>query len=296
VRTVSPRDAPTTVKHLHLLGAAGALHGIELGHGRPLLLLHGVTANAYVWLPVMEQLAERYRAIAIDQRGHGRSAVAADRRYDAAVYADDVAAVVSALGAGPAVVVGHSLGARNAIEAGAHRPDLVAGVVAVEFTPFVEDAVYDALDERIAAGQQVFVDRDDVVAYLSRRYPGLDGTAVARRAEFGFARGQSGGLEPLADAYAMQETAAGLRRDLAPALTDLAVGAVLVRGARSAFVSVAAWAATRRLRPDLRTETVEDADHYVPEEQPEAVARIIGELAAEAFAAGDMPDRGGTDE
>ena len=291
MRTVGPRPPSTTVKDRHLRGAAGALYGIELGQGRPLLLLHGVTANAYVWLPVMELLAERYLTIAIDQRGHGRSGVAGDGRYDATAYADDVAAVVGALGAGPAVVVGHSLGARNAIEAAARRPDFVAGVVAVDFTPFVEDAVYDSLDERIAAGQQVFVDEDDVLAYLSRRYPRLDGSAVARRAEFGFARGESGGLEPLADACAMRETAAGLRGDLAPALTDLAVPAVLVRGAGSAFVSVAAWAATRRLRPDLRTETVEDADHYVPEEQPEAVARIADELAAEAFAAGAMAGR-----
>lgn len=296
MRAVSPPDAAASVKDIRLRGSAGELHGIELGDGRPLLLLHGVTAHAYVWLPVMERLSKRYRTVAIDQRGHGRSGLAADGRYDGAAYAADVAAVVASLAAGPAVIVGHSLGARNAVEAGARWPDLVAGVVAVDFTPFVEAPVYTALEERIAGGEQIFVDEEDVRAYLSRRYPGLDGAAVTRRAEFGFARGAGGGLEPLADQSAMQATAAGLRTDLAPALAALAVRAVLVRGARSAFVSEAAFAATRRLRPDLRAETVEDADHYVPEEQPEAVARITEELAAEAFAGPGMPERGGTDE
>jgi 2-(acetamidomethylene)succinate hydrolase len=296
MRVPTTPDAPATVKSLRLEGAAGELHGIELGRGRALLALHGVTAHAYVWLPVMERLSERYRVIAIDQRGHGRSGVGADGRYDGAAYAADVAAVVSSLGVGPVVIVGHSLGARNAVEAGARRPDLVAGVVAVDFTPYVEESAYTALEKRIAGGEQIFVDKDEVLAYLSRRYPGLGRAAIARRAEFGFAPSPGGGLQPLADRYAMKATAAGLRADLAPALAALAVPAVLVRGARSAFVSAAAFAAARRLRPDLRAETVEDADHYVPEEQPAAVACITDELASEAFAALGMSGRGETDE
>ena len=44
-----------------VLASAAELYAIELGEGPPLLMLHGVTANAYIWLPVMELLADSYR-------------------------------------------------------------------------------------------------------------------------------------------------------------------------------------------------------------------------------------------
>ena len=282
--TSNPALATMAVRERHLRGASGALFAIELGEGRPVLLLHGVTANAYVWLPVMERLADRYRTFAIDQRGHGRSGAAPDGRYDAEAYAEDVVQATGSLEDGPVVVVGHSLGARNALEAGARRPDVVAGVVAIDFTPYVESSVYDALDSRIAAGDQHFDSELDVISYLSTRYPGLGRDAIARRAAFGFCPSTGGSLAPLADPDAMRATAAGLRDDLASALSRLEVPAVLVRGARSAFVSEAAFDATRRLRPDIRTVVIEGADHYVPEERPDEVARVVDALASEAFA------------
>jgi 2-(acetamidomethylene)succinate hydrolase len=262
---------------------AASLFAVELGQGRPLLFLHGVTASAFVWRPVMERLSGSYRAVAIDQRGHGRSTLRRDGRFDAAACARDVTDVAAALRAGPVVLVGHSLGARNAIVAAAARPDLVAGVVAIDFTPFIAPAVFDALDARVAGGARTFRDAAEVTAYLSERYPRLPSDAVARRARHGYAPGAQGRLRPLADPRAMLATCVGLRADLAPDLTALSVPALLVRGANSAFVSAAAFEATRALRPDLRAVVVAGADHYVPEEQPGPVAQLVGEFAVEAF-------------
>ncbi|HMH92478.1 MAG TPA: alpha/beta hydrolase [Streptosporangiaceae bacterium] len=262
---------------------AASLFAVELGQGRPLLFLHGITANAFVWRPVMERLSARYRAVAIDQRGHGRSSLGRDGRFDAGACARDVTDVAAALRAGPVVLVGHSLGARNAIAAAARRPDLVAGVVAIDFTPFIAPAAFDALDTRVAGGARTFGDAAEVTAYLAERYPRLPPDAVARRARHGYAPDAQGRLRPLADAGAMRATCAGLRADLAPDLSAMAVPAVLVRGADSAFVSAAAFEAARALRPDLRAVVVAGADHYVPEEQPGHVAQIIGEFSAEAF-------------
>jgi 2-(acetamidomethylene)succinate hydrolase len=260
-----------------------SLFAVELGQGRPLLFLHGVTANAFVWLPVMERLAGRYRTVAIDQRGHGRSDIGRDGRFDADACARDVTDVAAALQAGPVLLVGHSLGARNAIAAGARRPDLIAGVIAIDFTPFIAPAVFDALDARAAGGARAFSDATGVTGYLTERYPRLPPDAVARRARYGYAPDADGRLRPLADAGAMRATCTGLREDLAPDLSALATPALLVRGADSAFVSAGAFAATRALRPDLRAVVVDGADHYVPEEQPAQVAGLIAEFCAEAF-------------
>jgi len=264
-----------------MLASAAELYAIELGEGPPLLLLHGVTANAYVWLPVMELLADSYHCVAIDQRGHGRTGMPRDGRFDAAAYARDAADLAAFIGRGPVVLVGHSLGARNAIVAGAMRPDAIAGVIAIEFTPFVGKAAFDALDARVTGGPRSFGDPGDLTGYLSWRYPGLPPDAVSRRAGHGYAARADGRLAPLADAGAMRATCAGLREDLAPDLRRLGVPAVLVRGADSRFVSDQAFRAACALRPDLRGIVVDGADHYVPEERPGEVAQIIREFSME---------------
>ena len=73
----------------------------------------------------------------------------------------------------------------------------------------------------------------------------------------------------------MRETCAGLREDLAATLKRISVPVLLLRGAHSKLVSPEAWAKTRALRPDLPAREIADADHYVHEEQPAAVAAAV---------------------
>src|SRR5258706_8844151 len=75
--------------------------------GRPLVLLHGLTDDRRSYAPVVEDLAARYRLLTVDLRGHGESSHAP--RYRAVDYAADIAELVRARVAGPAVVLGHSL-------------------------------------------------------------------------------------------------------------------------------------------------------------------------------------------
>jgi len=77
---------------------------------------------------VIDRLAVSFRAIGVDQRGHGLSDKPPSS-YSADELSDDVIALVEALGSGPAVVVGHSLGARNAVVAATRRPDMIHSVV-----------------------------------------------------------------------------------------------------------------------------------------------------------------------
>ncbi len=254
--------------------ADGSLHLVERGAGLPLILLHGITAGARIWDPVAERLARRFRPIALDQRGHGLSATRSGG-YDARAYVRDVLGVLDALDIGRAVLVGHSLGSRNVLEAGATGHPAVAGVVAIDFTPFVETAKFDALDRRVSAGDTAFEGPDAVKAYLAGRYPRLPPDAIGRRAEHCYRPGEDGLWRPRAVAAAMADTCAGLRADLAPALRAISVPALLVRGADSAFVSAEAFARARALRPDLGAVTVEGADHYVPEVQPERTAALV---------------------
>ena len=216
-----------------------------------------------------ELLAARFRIVSIDQRGHGRAAKPAS-----GYAADDYAADLQRLLKEKTLLIGHSLGARNALVAGVRYPDKVAAVVAIDFTPYIEPEVFDALDARVAGGDRVFSSLDEIWTYLEQRYPRLPSDAIERRARHGY-ECVDGNWRPRASPAAMRETCFGLREDLSPYLEQIRVSVLLLRGADSKLVSHEAWAKTRALRPDIRALEIADADHYVPEEQPEAVAAAV---------------------
>jgi pimeloyl-ACP methyl ester carboxylesterase len=102
----------------------------SVGEGLPIVLIHGVTQTRRFWDPITTGLAERFRVLAFDLRGHGESGRATDYSYRA--MTQDVAAVVDAAGVSEPVVVGHSLGGLVAT-AYASQHD-VSGVVNVDLS------------------------------------------------------------------------------------------------------------------------------------------------------------------
>lgn len=101
------------------------------GQGSPVLLLHGVTDSGRCWGRTAEALARAHDAILLDQRGHGGSQ-APESGYRLADLAGDAAGTIRALGAAPAAVVGHSLGARAGLTLAATYPDLVSRLVLID--------------------------------------------------------------------------------------------------------------------------------------------------------------------
>ncbi len=94
------------------------------GEGRtPLLLLHGFTGHAHAWDTLAIALQPHFHVYALDQRGHGDSDPATV--YGPIAAFDDLDGVVDQLGLAPTIMVGLSMGGRNAIYFTAKRPDAV---------------------------------------------------------------------------------------------------------------------------------------------------------------------------
>ncbi|MEO6121586.1 MAG: alpha/beta hydrolase [Acidimicrobiales bacterium] len=118
---------------------ATGVGGVELalrywdgGAGSPVLAVHVLASNARLWDQVAERLAAAgHRVVAIDLRGHGRSAKP-DSGYDFATVVADLASVVIELGWCRPVVVGQSWGGNLVVELAARYPGVVGGVVCVD--------------------------------------------------------------------------------------------------------------------------------------------------------------------
>jgi pimeloyl-ACP methyl ester carboxylesterase len=104
----------------------------------PLLFLHGGGQTCRTWDVICHVLADRYRCIALDQRGHGDSEWSYEGDYRAASHATDIAGSLDALGIERAIVVGMSMGCINALEFTLGSPERVKGLVAVDAGPWVE--------------------------------------------------------------------------------------------------------------------------------------------------------------
>ena len=113
-------------------GSAGAIYVDDGGDGGlPVVFLHSFGGDSSHWANQLDHLRHQRRALAIDLRGHGKSARPRDLDYSMRAFVGDLEAVVDRLKLAKFVLVGHSLGAAVAnAYAGAH-PDRVAGLVLV---------------------------------------------------------------------------------------------------------------------------------------------------------------------
>src|SRR5262245_64260522 len=84
---------------------------LEQGSGPLVLLLHGFPDTALTWDRAMPALAQAgYRAVAPFMRGYAPTAIPADGAYDTETLGKDAIALIHALGADAAVVIGHDWG------------------------------------------------------------------------------------------------------------------------------------------------------------------------------------------
>ena len=96
--------------------------------GKPLILIHGGGLTADSWGPYLAAFAERYRVITPDTRGHGRTNNPTGT-MSYRLLADDVAALVQALGLEKPLIYGYSDGGQVELELGMHYPDLAQSLV-----------------------------------------------------------------------------------------------------------------------------------------------------------------------
>ena len=162
--TADPMDMTQTNEFASLLASAGDLsiphapdiayrscnvvvrrqrfHFLEWGapEAPPILLLHGGHQSAHSWDLVSLHLAQKYRIIALDQRGHGDSEWARNGDYSNHTMALDAQAFTQAIGLENPIIMGHSMGGRNTLMLTRLNPSYPRALVIVDVGPETMEA------------------------------------------------------------------------------------------------------------------------------------------------------------
>ena len=112
-------------------------HGVEIqlaqwgDEGKPILCIHGITANCRCWDVMASNLSPDHRVMAMDLRGRGRSE-SPDSGYSIKHHCKDILAILDDMELEKVVIMGHSLGAFIAMAFGAQHPERVHRIILVD--------------------------------------------------------------------------------------------------------------------------------------------------------------------
>ena len=110
----------------------------EFGHGPPLVLIHGFSVTGKMWSNTIPFLAEKYRVIVPDLRGHGRSTGELETIHHVN-FAADLLALLDALHIKKAHFVGFSSGGMSLLFVGTQKPERVLSLSLVSATYTYDD-------------------------------------------------------------------------------------------------------------------------------------------------------------
>ena len=254
---------------------------------QPLVLMHSTSFGAWMWEPVASLLHDRFYIVATDQPGHGDSDPAADDNWDFARFADYLKEALREIGVGNAVGVGHSSGSTTLMLCEAGNPGTFGRLLLIE--PIVP-----------MGAAQWQLDSNPMAQAARRRRPGFESSAAmveAFRDRPPFNTWTDGALL----LYAEQGTRAegggvvlkcqpehearfyeAIARVDSEAVRAVRCPALLVHGERSDGMRAGMFNRAREVLPQAEVQMVAGAGHFIPQEQPSTVARMIEEFAAGA--------------
>jgi pimeloyl-ACP methyl ester carboxylesterase len=268
----------TPVAHGYLEHDSLVLHYLKFdGHGRPIILLHGVTGSAWDWHHVGRELGGRLTSgvpVALDFRGHGDSGWSPSRNYRSADHAADVCALIDHLNAGPVDLVGYSWGALVAVMAATQKPEIVRSVVLADV-----EASFGQSETDILPRPRKFASIAEAEAARRQENPHAPSDLIALTARTGTRAAPDGQIEPKHDPYFFDRWPfrSDSRWDDLAALPQ----PTLLVHAEDSFVRGKVMARMAEAVPNARLVGLPATTHIVPVDNPTGILELLAEFLAE---------------
>lgn len=243
--------------------------------GAPIVIVHGLFGRRRNWQAIQKQIARTRRVVAADLRNHGDSPWDATMTY--AAMAGDIGALIESLNAGPAILVGHSMGGKASMRLALERPELLAALVVIDVAPIAYTHDY---TDYIRAMRSIPLDtitrRADAEQFLLSDVPdkGIRDFLLQNLEQSGDGLSWKVNLDVIA--AAMPEI---LAFDAPPGRT-FDGRTLFVAGDRSDYIKREYRDAIAALFPQAKHIRIKDAGHWVHAEKPAEIITVIESVAA----------------
>jgi pimeloyl-ACP methyl ester carboxylesterase len=246
------------------------LHFKESGQGRAVILLHGLFGSSDNWHTIALRLSENFHVFAIDQRNHGQSPHSDEMNYP--LMATDVDEFMSARGLVTALVIGHSMGGKTAMQFALQLPKRVEKLIVAEMAPRAyapaHEKIFAAL---LALDLKTFSSRTEMENILAPEIPSLNLRRFLLKNAGRDSRGKffwKMNLRGLAENYPKLGEAVSLP-------VPFAKPALFIRGGKSNYLKPEDEPLIRQLFPKSEIQTIAAAGHWVHADAPDDFLRLV---------------------
>ena len=258
-------------------------HYVEWGQAAapPVVFLHGITGHARTWDDEARLLADRYRVLVLDQRGHGDTDPPPDGDYSDDALLADLVAFADALGLRRCALVALSLGGRVAINFAGTHPVRVERLVIVDIGPEISPVGRARVGALMAGAPERFESAEDVVTHMRANAPLYTDAMLRHRAQHAIRPLPGGGFTWKYDRALREAIRQGRMRvpaDLWAQWRAITCPTLLVRGALSDILSDETAKRMVDELPAAQLVVVPGAGHTVPGDQPAAFQSLLREF------------------
>ena len=244
-------------------------HYTSVGEGPPVVFVHGLGGSGHVWHGVVQAMSQHHHCVTVDLRGHGRSQGRGKLSMEG--WAKDVHRLIAALELPAVTLVGHSLGSLVAQEVARTEPESVDELVLVGGISYFDPATADAYRQRADA-----VEADGMDALVDAWLAG----AVSPRSH----ATQPGMVGLLRELFLRNEPQhyAKSCRALADAervpRDEIGQPTLIIAGSHDRSTPIAMAEELKRSIPVSRIKVIPGVGHWMPLEDPDAVAAAMLEF------------------
>jgi pimeloyl-ACP methyl ester carboxylesterase len=247
----------------------------------PVVMLHGLRGFSGTWRTLAARLQDRYRLVAVDQRGRGDSDWDPAYNYYTDAYLADLEALVDDLGLKHFVLIGHSMGGTTSYVYADRHPDRVASLVIEDIAPgaSVSGAGAARVVGELAALPPRFESWREAREYWRRARPSVTAEAIEQRVAESLREDADGHVVWRYDAEGIRRTRVSPDParvvDLWPVVERLAVRTLIIRGEASDFCPAESVARMCASNPRVSSVTIPGATHYVHDDAPVQFANEV---------------------
>lgn len=251
----------------------GAVAYVLQGEGEPVLLIHGMPTSVFLWRNVIPLLAQDFTVCALDLLGYGDSDKPAKADLSVPAQAEYLAEFMMKVGLTHATIVGHDIGGGVAQLLAVDRPELVRRLILIDTVAYdswpvpeierFKDPAYDPKTVDLRESFKVLLLRG---IFHKERADALAGEYVSTFV------GSQGREAFLRSARALNSRDILIR---SAEIERVSLPVLIIWGEADDLYHVLIGQQLADRLPSARLVVVKDAGHFVPEDQPEEVARLV---------------------